>query len=89
MGPDFMQIFVILGGHSSIFSHSGATYHFCHLVAETISVKFAEHSYQHSVPDLALIVMCMFVILVGQPQKVHSEMTKTTFDLWMRNTEMI
>ena len=42
-------------------SHSGATYRICHMVAETISVKCTEHSYQHSASDLALI-LCTFVI---------------------------
>ena len=39
-----------------ICSHTGATYRICHMVAETISVKCAEHSYQHSASDLALIL---------------------------------
>ena len=41
---------------SQICSHSGATHHICRMVAEPISVKCTEHSYQHSAPDLALML---------------------------------
>ena len=43
-------------GAVQICLHSGATYHICCMVAETISVKCTEHSYQHSAADLALIL---------------------------------
>ena len=43
-------------GVVQICSHSGATYGICDMVAETVSVKCTEHSYQHSASDLALIL---------------------------------
>ena len=53
---NILHMTVIRVGVVQICSHSGATYHICHPVAETISVKSAEHSYQHSASDLALIL---------------------------------
>ena len=47
-------------GVVQICSHSGATYHICRMVAETISVKCTEHSYQHSAPDLTLM-LCLHI----------------------------
>ena len=44
---------MLLGGCSS---HSGATYRIYRMVAETISVKCTEHSYQHSASNLALML---------------------------------
>ena len=43
-------------GVVQICSHSGATYHICRMVAETISVKYTRHGYQHSAPDIALML---------------------------------
>ena len=43
-------------GVVQICSHSGATYHICRVVAETISVKYTRHTCQHSAPDIALML---------------------------------
>ena len=43
-------------GVVQICSHSGATYHTCRVVSETISVKYTRHGYQHSAPDIALML---------------------------------
>ena len=39
---------------SSNLLNSGATYSICHMVAETISVKCTEHSYQPSSSDVRI-----------------------------------
>ena len=50
------NILHITVGVVQICSHSGTIYRICHMVAETVSVKCTEHSYQHSASDLALIL---------------------------------
>ena len=53
---NILHMTVIGLGVVHICSHSGSTYHICRMVAETISAKCTEHSYQHSAPHLALML---------------------------------
>ena len=64
-------------GVVQICSHSGATYRICHMVAETISVKYTEHSNQHSTSGLALLLL-QFCILGGSSARNYCDATYNT-----------
>ena len=68
-----------------ICSQSGTTYGICHMVAETISVKCTEHSYQHSASDLALILYVHVCNLGGSSVRSYCGATYNTSPYAMTN----
>ena len=68
----------VIGGCSSKLFTQWRHLSICCMVAETISVICSEHSYQHSAPDLALMLCTCFCNISGSSARSYCGTTYNT-----------